>query len=76
MADQNRNDEPDVTQGGIEHIIQEVESGEETPGEHPDQVYQFRQRIVSSDNPAEVLSGEKESAPDALPEPLPPPENP
>lgn len=76
MADQNRNDDQDVMEGGIEHVIHDVETGEEIPGEHPDQAYQFRQRIVSSDNPAEVMSGEEEAAPDVSPEPLPPAENP
>lgn len=76
MADQNRTDDHGATQGGIENIINEVETGEEIPGEHPDDVYQFRQRIVSTDNPADVLSGEKEPKESSSPEPLPPAESP
>ena len=75
MADQNRtDDEEDVTKGGIEHVIQEVASGEEPQPEIVDEVYQFRQRIVSPDNPQDVIEGEQHKASSENPEPLPPPE--
>ncbi|HEX6509009.1 MAG TPA: hypothetical protein VF221_15380 [Chloroflexota bacterium] len=75
MADRNRTDEEeDVSKGGIEHVIQEVASGEEPSPEIVDEVYQFRQRIVSSDNPQDVIEGEREKASSANPKPLPPPE--
>lgn len=75
MADQNRTDdeEADVTKGGLEHVIQEVSSGEEPPPEIVDEVYQFRQRIVSPDSPQDVIEGEQHKS-TANPEPLPPPE--
>ena len=75
MADQNRtDDEDDVSKGGIEHVIQEVASGEQPPPEIVDEVYQFRQRIVSSDSPQDVIEGEQQKPSSASPEPLPPPE--
>ena len=75
MADQNRTDdeEADVTKGGLEHVIQEVTSGEEVPGEQVNEVYQFRQRIVSPDSPQDVIEGEQHKS-SADPAPLPPPE--
>ena len=75
MADQNRTDEDeDVTKGGIEHVIQEVVSGEEAPPEIVKDAYQFRQRIVSSDSPQDVIEGEQQKSSSANPEPLPPAE--
>ncbi len=75
MADQNRtDDEEDVTKGGIEHVIQEVASGEEPPPEIVDEVYQFRQRIVSSDNPQDVIEGEQQKGASENREALPPSE--
>lgn len=75
MADQNRtDDEEDVTRGGIEHVIQEVTSGEEPPPEIVKDAYQFRQRIVSSDSPQDVIEGEEQKSSSANPQPLPPPE--
>lgn len=75
MADQNRTDDQDATQGGIENIINEVESGEEIPGEHPDEVYQFRQRVVDPDKAAELTSAEEEPASSEPAPPLPPGES-
>jgi hypothetical protein len=76
MADQNRTDEEeDVTKGGIEHVIQEVVSGEEPPPEIVKDAYQFRQRIVSSDDPQDVIEGEQQKSTSANPEQLPPPED-
>ena len=73
MADQNRTDEDeDVTKGGIEHVIQQVTTGEDVPGEEVKDVYQYQQRIVSSDNPQDVLEGEAQKASSEKPEPLPP----
>lgn len=76
MADQDRTDDQDAMQGGIENVIHEVETGEEVPGEHPDEAYQFRQRIVSTDNPQDVLSGEEAPPASTSPEALPPAEAP
>ncbi|HVH64640.1 MAG TPA: hypothetical protein VM674_01285 [Candidatus Acidoferrum sp.] len=74
MADQNRpEDDEDVTKGGIENVVNEVVSGEEVPGEHPTEAYQFRQRIVSSDRPQDVIGGEEQQASTSEePPPLPP----
>ena len=80
MADQDRTDDQDVDQnvmeGGIEHVIHDVEVGEEIPGDHPDQAYQFRQRIVDPDKAAELMSAQEEPASSEPPPPLPPAESP
>lgn len=76
MADQNSTDEQEVTQGGIEHVLHDVEIGEEIPGEHPDEAYQFRQKIVDPDKLSEAETVEQQSgAPSGPPPPLPPPES-
>ena len=75
MPDQDRtNDDVDVTQGGLEHVIQEVTTGEEGEGERVKDAYQFRQRIVNPEEPQDVI-GEEQQASTENPAPLPPAED-
>ena len=76
MANENQTDDQDAMEGGIENIIHEVETGEEIEGEHPDQPYEFRQRIVNPDDAAKAAEGEQQPPSKTPPEPLPPAENP
>lgn len=74
MPDQDpTNDDVDVTEGGLEHVIHEVTTGEEAEGEKVKDVYQFRQRIVKPDDPRDLI-GEEQQASSENPPPLPPAE--